>query len=46
MKNGTTVTVTGKLDPDFNPDFVEQRIINPDMDASSASGMSARSPGR
>jgi hypothetical protein len=28
-QSGTKVTVTGKLDPSFDPAFVEQRIINP-----------------
>lgn len=28
---GTTLTVTGTFGPDVNPDFLEQRIINPDL---------------
>ena len=28
---GTTLTVTGSFGPDVNPDFLEQRIINPDL---------------
>ncbi len=32
VKNGTTVTVVGTFDPTtVNPDFLEQRIINPDL---------------
>src|SRR4051794_37497602 len=29
--SGSTLTVNGTLGPDVNPDFMEQRIINPDL---------------
>ena len=29
--SGSTLTVDGTLGPDVNPDFMEQRIINPDL---------------
>jgi hypothetical protein len=29
--DGVTVTVKGSIGPEINPDFIEQRIINPDL---------------
>ncbi len=29
--NGTTLTVLGHIGPSVNPDFIEQRIVNPDL---------------
>lgn len=31
VQNGKTITVEGSIGPDVNPDFIEQRIINPDL---------------
>ena len=31
VQNGTTITVEGSIGSDVNPDFIEQRIINPDL---------------
>jgi hypothetical protein len=31
VQNGTTVTVAGHIAPDMNKDFMEQRIVNPDL---------------
>jgi hypothetical protein len=31
VQDGTTITVEGSIGADVNPDFIEQRIINPDL---------------